>query len=33
MTDDEPGKGKDHSIYQKDGALSKMGELYRDAGT
>lgn len=29
----EPGKGKDHSLFKKDGELSRMGELYRDAGT
>ena len=29
----EPGKGKEHSLFQKDGSLSRMGELYRDAGT
>lgn len=29
----EPGKGKAHSLFQADGSLSRMGELYRDAGT
>lgn len=29
----EPGKGKEHSLFKKDGGLSRMGELYRDAGT
>lgn len=29
----EPGKGKEHSLFKKDGELSRMGELYRDAGT
>jgi hypothetical protein len=28
----EPGKGKDHSLFKADGTLSRMGELYRDAG-
>lgn len=28
----EPGKGKPHSLYLADGKLSKLGELYRDAG-
>jgi hypothetical protein len=28
----EPGKGKDHSLFKADGSLSRMGELYRDAG-
>lgn len=29
----EPGRGKPHSLFKKDGSLSRMGELYRDAGT
>jgi hypothetical protein len=29
----EPGKGKEHSLFKADGTLSRMGELYRDAGT
>lgn len=29
----EPGAGKPHSLFNKDGSLSKMGEMYRDAGT
>jgi Glycosyl hydrolase catalytic core len=29
----EPGKGKEHSLFKADGSLSRMGELYRDAGT
>ncbi len=29
----EPGKGKEHSLFKKDGSLTRMGELYRDAGT
>jgi hypothetical protein len=29
----EPGKGKEHSLFKEDGSLSRMGELYRDAGT
>lgn len=29
----EPGKGKPHSLFQKDGTLTKMGEMYRDAGS
>lgn len=29
----EPGKDKEHSLFKKDGSLSRMGELYRDAGT
>jgi hypothetical protein len=29
----EPGKGKEHSLFKPDGELSRMGELYRDAGT
>lgn len=28
----EPGKGKQHSLFKADGSLSRMGELYRDAG-
>jgi len=28
----EPGPGKPHSLFKKDGKLSAMGELYRDAG-
>ncbi len=28
----EPGAGKPHSLYKADGGLSRMGELYRDAG-
>lgn len=28
----DPGKGKAHSLFQADGSLSRMGELYRDAG-
>lgn len=28
----EPGKGKPHSLFENDGSLSKMGEMYRDAG-
>lgn len=28
----EPGKGKPHSLFKKDGSLTRMGELYRDAG-
>lgn len=29
----EPGKTKEHSLFKPDGTLSRMGELYRDAGT
>lgn len=29
----EPGKGAEHSLMKKDGTLSRMGEVYRDAGT
>ena len=29
----EPGKDKEHSLFKPDGSLSRMGELYRDAGT
>ncbi|MEP2775959.1 MAG: glycosyl hydrolase [Luteolibacter sp.] len=29
----EPGKGKSHSLFNMDGSLTRMGELYRDAGT
>lgn len=29
----EPGKGKPHSLLKPDGSLTRMGELYRDAGT
>ncbi|YCM44694.1 glycosyl hydrolase [Verrucomicrobiaceae bacterium 227] len=29
----EPGAGKPHSLLNKDGSLTKMGEMYRDAGT
>jgi hypothetical protein len=29
----EPGKGKPHSLFTPEGALTRMGELYRDAGT
>ena len=29
----EPGSGKPHSLLNKDGSLTKMGEMYRDAGT
>lgn len=29
----EPGRGKNHSLLRADGSLSRMGELYRDAGT
>ena len=29
----EPGKGKNHSLLRADGSLSRMGELYRDAGS
>jgi len=29
----EPGAGKPHSLYKADRTLSRMGELYRDAGT
>lgn len=29
----EPGKGKPHSLFRPDGSLTRMGELYRDAGT
>ncbi|MDP4625961.1 MAG: glycoside hydrolase family protein [Akkermansiaceae bacterium] len=28
----EPGKGKPHSLFKNDGSLTRMGELYRDAG-
>lgn len=28
----EPGAGKEHSLFKADGMLSRMGELYRDAG-
>lgn len=28
----DPGKGKEHSLFKADGSLSRMGELYRDAG-
>lgn len=28
----EPGRGKEHSLFKEDGTLSRMGELYRDAG-
>ena len=28
----EPGKGKEHSLLTADGSLTRMGELYRDAG-
>lgn len=28
----EPGAGKEHSLFSKAGGLSRMGELYRDAG-
>jgi hypothetical protein len=28
----EPGAGKEHSLFKADGTLSRMGELYRDAG-
>jgi len=28
----EPGAGREHSLYKADGTLSRMGELYRDAG-
>lgn len=28
----EPGRGKEHSLLNKDGSLTRMGELYRDAG-
>jgi Glycosyl hydrolase catalytic core len=28
----EPGKGKEHSLLAADGSLTRMGELYRDAG-
>lgn len=29
----EPGRGKEHSLLKDDGSLTRMGELYRDAGT
>ncbi|BCX47245.1 glycosyl hydrolase [Haloferula helveola] len=29
----EPGAGKPHSLLKPDGSLTRMGELYRDAGT
>jgi hypothetical protein len=29
----DPGKGKEHSLFKDDGSLTRMGELYRDAGT
>jgi hypothetical protein len=29
----EPGKGNAHSLFKADGSLSRMGELYRDAGS
>lgn len=29
----DPGKGKEHSLFKADGSLSRLGELYRDAGT
>jgi len=29
----EPGKGNEHSLFKADGSLSRMGQLYRDAGT
>jgi hypothetical protein len=29
----EPGEGKAHSLMNKDGSLTAMGEMYRDAGT
>jgi hypothetical protein len=28
----EPGRGKPHSLLDKDGGLTRMGEAYRDAG-
>ena len=28
----EPGAGKPHSLLNKDGSFTRMGELYRDAG-
>ena len=28
----EPGKGKAHSLMKADGSLSRMGELYKEAG-
>ena len=28
----EPGKGGEHSLLYKDGSLTKMGEMYCDAG-
>ncbi|MGJ8645234.1 MAG: glycosyl hydrolase [Luteolibacter sp.] len=28
----EPGKGKPHSLFNNDGSLTRMGDLYRDAG-
>lgn len=28
----EPGAGKNHSLFKPDGSLTRMGELYRDAG-
>jgi hypothetical protein len=28
----EPGRGKSHSLLSKDGSLTRMGELYREAG-
>ncbi len=29
----EPGKGKEHSLFKNHGSLTRMGELYLDAGT
>jgi hypothetical protein len=29
----EPGKGQPHSLFKGDGSLSRLGEIYRDAGT
>lgn len=29
----DPGAGKAHSLVEKDGSLTSLGELYRDAGT
>jgi hypothetical protein len=29
----EPGKGKEHSLMKEDGSLTRMGELYKAAGT
>ena len=28
-----PSKGKPHSLFNKDGSLSKLGEMYRNAGS